>query len=167
MPAEESLLPIRPTTPTGSTHSVLARPYVAVMPERSLPAPHLLVDDQPIIGITTVMGHLGGYDLTIITTVGPLALDVQTSVLGHPWTETTIAHCIRGPGLADAKTKLIAPGGLGDSTARARRVLDHYAELRQAVERLTGGDVRIDTDDVALGIPATIRRAGRAPRSRS
>ncbi len=67
------------------------------MPERSLPAPRLLVDEKPIGGITTVIGHLGGYDLTIITTVGPLALDVQTSVLGHPLTETTIAHCIRGP----------------------------------------------------------------------
>ncbi len=42
-------------------------------------------------------------------------------------------------------------------------MLDHYAEVRQAVERLTGGEVRIDIDDAALGIPATTQRAGRAP----
>ena len=126
--------------------------YVANMPERSLPAPCLLVDEERIGGITTVVEHLGGYDLTTITTVGPLALDVQTAVHSHPLTYTTIApsasedQARRRLGRLDCNWRPLQPD------RQAQRVLEHCAELRGAAERLTGRDVRIELDDAALGI---------------
>lgn len=120
------------------------------MSEHELPPPRLLVDGEPLAGIQTTAGHLGGYDLTIATTIGPLAIDVRTVVLGHFLTDTAVAHCIRAPGIAECKTSLIAPGGLTDPTARARRVLEHYLEIQQAVETVTRSHVTLDIDDAAL-----------------
>jgi hypothetical protein len=119
-----------------------------------VPAPFVFVDDERLFGVVTVVGHLGGYDLTIATTVGPLALDVQSSVLGHPATATAVAHLVRGPGVANVDLQLLEAGGLDGHVARAARLLDHYARVRAAVEQLTLGAVRIELPDVALA-PAT------------
>jgi hypothetical protein len=73
-----------------------------------LRSPRVLVAGRELAGVTTVAGHVGGYDLILATTVGPLALDVVTSVVAHPATDTVITHLMRGPALASVKTVRLA-----------------------------------------------------------
>ncbi len=120
---------------------------------RSLPAVRIFVDGVELTGAHTAIGQLGGYDLTVATTVGPYALDVRTSVLGHPATETAVSHLVRGPGLAECIAELKPAGGLADATGNSRRLLDHFAQVQAALERLAEGAVRIELDDAALGLP--------------
>lgn len=121
-----------------------------------VPAPRILVDGVPVDGVVTELGHLGGYDLVIATTVGPLALDVQTTVLGHPLSPTAVAHLVRAPGVGDVSSEILEAGGLDGHVARSRRLLEHYAQVHAAVEQLVDGDVRIELADLALEAAARL-----------
>ena len=117
---------------------------------RPLPPPCIHADGHPVAGVHSEIGRLGGYDLTIATTVGEMALDVQTTVLGHPATTTHVSWIARARGLALSGAEKLPPGGLRDSTAIARRLLEHYAHVQAAIEELAGVEVSIDIDDHAL-----------------
>lgn len=119
---------------------------------RELAAPEILVDGRPIGGISTRVGNLGGYDLTLASTVGPLAIDVQTSILAGLATETAISHLIQTPGLNEAIASVAAPGGLDGAIARSQRLLEHYAQLQRAVEFETGAPTRIELSDASFGL---------------
>lgn len=119
---------------------------------RDLPSAHIAVDRKPLSGVSTRIGHLGGYDLTIATTIGPLAIDVQTSVLGGPNSRTVVSHLVQTSGGADVRVDVVESGGLSGATARSRRLLDHYVQVQAALELATGCDVRIELHDAALGV---------------
>jgi hypothetical protein len=120
---------------------------------RALPSVRILVDGVQLTGVSTEISQLGGYDLAIATTVGPYALDVRTSVLGHPTTKTAVSHLVRAPGISRCETELAPHGGLAEGISRSRRLLEHFAQVQGALTLLSDSDdVRVELDDAALGL---------------
>ena len=69
-------------------------------------------------GVGPELGHLGGSALTIITTVGPLALDVSAPrSWSTPRARTAVSHIFRAHGIADTCIELLDPGGLDGRSA--------------------------------------------------
>lgn len=120
------------------------------MVERELPPPSVILGGRQATEARTVLAHLGGHQLTILTTVPECALELQTSILGHPGSETAVAHLLVAPHGSDVATERLPPGALHGPVSRSARILDHYARVKEAIEQVTGDAVSLDIDDAAL-----------------
>lgn len=123
------------------------------MDTRVVSEARILIDDVELTGVHTEIGHLGAYDLTIVTTVGPLAIDVQSAFVGHPAGEGVAAHAAVVPGHTDTSQRRTEPGHLADADARAARLVEHLAYVRDVIAKLHPGEIRVEIADSELTPP--------------
>ena len=116
---------------------------------------HVRVDDTAARNSTTI-GSVGGYVVVVATTLPDQVVGVTSCYLGDLEGAIAASHLRLGPDRHEQlRTEVLpAPAHVGE---RARAcLLDHAAELQQALAELPGADVRVDDT------PAALARAGEA-----
>lgn len=101
---------------------------------------------------TTDLAYTGAYQLTLITVLPDLAIELHSSYLGHPDAgETHATHLELAPD-RPPETRF-APHGGGDmpvADERQRCLYDHLAQLQRLLESRTAHQVAISVPDAAL-----------------
>ena len=106
--------------------------------------------DGTAVRSSTTIGSVGGYVVVVATTLPDQVVGVTSCYLGALAGAIAASHLRLGPDRQEQLRAevLPAPTHVGE---RARAcLLDHAAELQQALAELTGAEVRVDVDPGAL-----------------
>ena len=100
----------------------------------------------------TQLTYAGAHQLTLVTALPALGIELDSSYLGHPDAGESIAsHLQLGPDLSPKTWCDTHDGGeLPVSAARRRCLYDHVLELQQLLGAVNGGEVRVELTDDAL-----------------
>jgi hypothetical protein len=104
----------------------------------------MTLDQRPVEGETRLI-ELGGYHVALSTVVlsSDLPIELHSSYLGHPGTDTHATHLTIARGQADARVETHDSTQLPVTHARERCVLDH---LQILVELATALDHTLQLD---------------------
>jgi hypothetical protein len=121
------------------------------MDRSRLPDPDIRVDGAPM-RVACYLAYAGAYQLTLMTTVLDVAVELHSSYLGHPdGAESVATHLALEPGAAPRTwTERHLATELPVADERQRCLYDHLAELAELVASHTGGEVTIDVADAAI-----------------
>ncbi len=121
------------------------------MDRSRLPDPEIRVDGEAM-RVACYLAYAGAYQLTLMTTVLDVAVELHSSYLGHPdGAESVATHLALEPRAAPRTWTKRHPGGelpVGDE--RQRCLYDHLAQLQELVANVTAGEVTIDVADAAI-----------------
>lgn len=121
------------------------------MDRSRLPDPEIRVDGERLAA-ASYLAYAGAYQLTLMTTVLDLALELHSSYLGHPdAAETVASHLeLRPERIPETWSERHFAGDLPVADDRQRCLYDHLAQLQQCVGSATGAEVTIDVADAAI-----------------
>jgi hypothetical protein len=116
-----------------------------------LPALSILVAGEPARSSSTIAAT-GGYVVVVTTTVPALALTLTSAYLGALArdAELSAAHLRLAPQLQPQLSHRFLTGWQPGSTHARACMLDHAAQLRDALAELTGAPVTIDVGSDVL-----------------
>ncbi len=130
------------------------------MDRARLADPELRIDGRRV-AVACYLAYAGAYQLTLISVITDLALELHSSYLGHPdAAQTVAAHLELKPAAApETSTELHFAGELAVADDRQRCLYDHLALLAELVRRHTAAEVTVDVADAAMFL---IGNGGRA-----
>ena len=100
----------------------------------------------------TQLTYAGAHQLTLVTALPALGIELDSSYLGHPDAGESIAsHLQLGPDLSPQSwVEAHAATELPVSAERRRCLLDHVLVLQELLGSATGGEVTVELADDAL-----------------
>ncbi len=121
------------------------------MDRSRLPDPEIRVDGVRMRAASW-LAYAGAYQLTLMTTVVDLAVELHSGYLGHPDAAQTIATHLELKPDATPQTwtehHIATELPVGDE--RQRCLYDHLAQLAQLIGSVTDAEVTIDVADRAV-----------------
>jgi hypothetical protein len=99
---------------------------------------------------STTIGSVGGYVVVVATTVSDQALGLTSCYLGQLDGAIAASHLRLGPGGYERLSAQVLPRAPHVAEHARACLLDHAAELQQAIADLTGAEVLVDVAASAL-----------------
>jgi len=102
------------------------------------------------VGSSTTIGSVGGYVVVVATTVPDQVLGLTSCYLGQLDGAIAASHLRLGPGGYERLSAQVLPRAPHVGEHARACLLDHAAELQQAIADLTGAQVLVDVAGGAL-----------------
>jgi hypothetical protein len=99
---------------------------------------------------STTIATAGAYVVVVATTLPDRAVGLTSCYLGEIDGDTAASHLHLGPGPEERLAQRVLPGDQPGLTHARTCLLDHAAELQEALAQLTGQAVSVDVTPSAL-----------------
>lgn len=124
------------------------------VPDRRLrlPDPRVRVDGHRV-GASSRLGYAGAYQLTLSSVVPSLGVELHSSYLGHPDSDTAVSHLQLGADtMPYTHAELVPYSHLPVAEERRGCLYHHLAELQRVLEQDGARQVAIEFADEAIEI---------------